>query len=316
MNATGATPSARTRPWSRAVLSLMLIVLSAIGSSIAAPALIVSSKLSSESALIAQMIRLSAEAHHIPTVDRTVLGATPIMRRAILAGEIDLYIEYTGNAAYFYNQSQRAVWRDAQQGYAEGAALERRHGLIWLTMAPASNRWALALRNDVAQAYHVRTVSDLAELIRQGTPTIKLACSAEFVNSDTLKNLEKVYAFHLPATQLVILAGGETSAFMRAATHQTDGVNTALVYSTDGAIEASQLRLLEDDQNAEPIYAPVPIIRAQALQRYPQIAALSDAIMQKLDTATLQQLNARVQLDGVAITTVARQWLQSQGLIP
>ena len=65
---------------------------------------VVSSKLSSESAMLGQMIRLLLEDHGIPTVDRMTLGATPVVRKALLAGEIDLYVEYTGNAGFFFNR--------------------------------------------------------------------------------------------------------------------------------------------------------------------------------------------------------------------
>ena len=34
-------------------------------------------------------------------------------RQALLAGEIDVYPEYTGNAAYFFNRADDPVWKDA-----------------------------------------------------------------------------------------------------------------------------------------------------------------------------------------------------------
>ena len=79
-------------------------------------AVVVSSKLSSESAMIGQMIRLLLNAHGIPTVDRTKLGATPVVRKALLAGEVDLYVEYTGNAGFFFNRAADPAWKDLQQG--------------------------------------------------------------------------------------------------------------------------------------------------------------------------------------------------------
>lgn len=284
----------------------------------AAAPLVISSKLSAESALIAQMIRLKASAAGIPTIDRTVLAATPIMRRAIIAGEVDLYVEYTGNAAFFYNQPTLALWRDWQSGYTTGAHLDlAKHQLVWLTPAPANNRWALTIREELAQQYQLHTLSDLANLLRAHPEVkLKLACSTEFVNSDTLKALEQTYGFHLTASQLVILAGGETAAFMRAAAKQIDGVNMAMVYSTDGAIRASRLTLLDDDQHVEPVYAPVPIVRLAALNRYPQLSRISQSILERLDTETLQTLNARIQLEGVPITQVAREWLTQQRLLP
>src|SRR5437667_6177601 len=79
--------------------SLCVAAVLALGASPAlAAAVVVSSKLSSESAMIGQMIRLLLKAHGIDSVDRTKIGATPVVRKALLSGEIDLYVEYTGNA--------------------------------------------------------------------------------------------------------------------------------------------------------------------------------------------------------------------------
>ena len=50
----------------------------------------------------------------IPTVDRTRIGATPVVRKALLTGEIDLYVEYTGNAGFFFNDAANPAWKDLE----------------------------------------------------------------------------------------------------------------------------------------------------------------------------------------------------------
>ena len=97
----------------------------AVALSLAAPAplfaaVVVSSKLSSESAMLGEMILLLLNAAGIQTVDRTRIGATPVVRKALLAGEIDLYVEYTGNAGLFFNDAADPAWRDLQKGYERG----------------------------------------------------------------------------------------------------------------------------------------------------------------------------------------------------
>src|ERR1700751_2494142 len=94
---------------------------------------VVSSKLSSESAMLGQMIRLLLIAQGIPTVDRTRIGATPVVRQALLSGEIDLYVEYTGNAGLFFNDAADPAWKDLARGYALGSPLvssAQRHRLL------------------------------------------------------------------------------------------------------------------------------------------------------------------------------------------
>jgi len=283
---------------------------------VASPAaVVVSSKLSSESAMIGQMIRLMLDAHGIPTIDRMTLGATPVVRKALLAGEIDLYTEYTGNAGFFFNIADEPAWKDLHQGYALGARLDyAANHIVWLEPANASNAWALAVRRDIALANGLRTMSDFARWVRSGG-AVKLACSAEFANAGTLRSLEKTYGFSLRPEQLIVLAGGETSATIGAAAARTNDVNTAMVYGTDGGIVAAQLVLLEDDLHNQPVYAPVPTAREAIVQAYPQLPAIIRPLMQSLDSDTLRRLNARVQIDGEATQVVAADYLHAKGFL-
>jgi osmoprotectant transport system substrate-binding protein len=278
-------------------------------------AVVVSSKLSSESAMIGHMIRLMLNADGIATVDRMTLGATPVVRKALLAGEIDLYVEYTGNAGFFFNDAADPAWKDLRQGYELGARLDyAANHIVWLTPANASNAWALAVRRDVALANNLKTMSDFGRWVAAGGK-VMLACSAEFANAGTLRSLERTYGFTMRSDQLIVLAGGETSATIGAAAAHTNGTNTAMVYGTDGGIDAANLQILEDDRNDQPIYAPVPIIREAVLKANPQIAALLQPLMQSFSRETLQQLNERVQINGESAQSVAEDYLKARKLL-
>jgi len=281
----------------------------------AAAAVVVSSKLSSESAMLGEMIRLMLEADGIATVDRARLGATPVVRKALLAGEIDLYVEYTGNAGLFFNDAADPAWKDLASGYDLGARLDyAANRIVWLTPARASNAWALAVRRDVALAEHLQTMSDFGRWVSRGGRVV-LACSAEFANAGTLRSLERAYGFTLRSEQLIVLAGGETSATIRAAAAGTNGTNTAMVYGTDGGIAAANLVVLEDDRHDQPVYAPVPVIREAVLRAHPQIAQIVKPLMESFDRETLQQLNERVQVNGESDEAVAADYLRSRGFL-
>jgi len=278
-------------------------------------AVVVSSKLSSESAMLGEMIRLMLNAAGIATIDRSRIGATSVVRKALLSGEVDLYVEYTGNAGLFFNDAADPAWKDLQRGYQLGARLDyAAHRIVWLTPAPASNAWALAVRRDVATANHVSSMSDFGRWVAGGGRVV-LACSAEFANAGTLRSLEKTYGFNLRSDQLIVLAGGETAATIGAAAAATNGVNTAMVYGTDGGIAAAKLVVLSDDRHDQPVYAPVPLIREAVLKANPQIAAIVRPLMQSFDGATLQQLNARVQINGESDEAVAADYLRAKGFL-
>jgi osmoprotectant transport system substrate-binding protein len=294
--------------------SLCAMLLLALGA--ASPleaAVVVSSKLSSESAMLGQMIRLLLNAQGIPTVDRTRIGATPVVRQALLSGEIDLYVEYTGNAGLFFNDPADPAWKDLEQGYELGARLDyAANRIVWLTPARASNAWALAVRSDIAQAHQLRTMSEFGRWAAGGGQVV-LICSAEFANAGTLRSLERTYGFTLRSSQLIVLAGGETTATIAAAAAGTNGANTAMVYGTDGGIAAARLQVLEDDRHDQPVYAPVPVIRESVLRQYPQIAAIVQPLMDSFNRELLQRLNERVQIDGESDEAVALDYLKNQG---
>jgi len=265
--------------------------------------------------MLGEMIRLLLEAHGIPTIDRMTIGATPVVRKALLAGEIDVYVEYTGNAGFFFNRPEDPAWKSLERGYELGARLDREvNHIVWLTPAPASNAWALAVRRDVAQAHRLVTMSDFARWVREGGDVV-LACSAEFANAGTLRSLERTYGFHLEPRQKIVLAGGETAATIGAAAAGTNGTNTAMVYGTDGGIVAANLQLLEDDKHDQPVYAPVPTIREAVLVARPQIATIVRPLMQSFDRSMLQALNARVQIDGESAEAVAADFLHAKGFV-
>lgn len=179
----------------------------------AARAVVVSSKIDTEGGVLGNIILKVLDHAGIPVEDRLQLGATPIVRQALLAGEIDIYPEYTGNAAYFFERADEPIWQDAAKGYAEAKALDlAANDIVWLAPAPANNTWGIALRTDVAEPNGIVSLSDFGKFITGGG-AVKLAASAEFVNSaPALPAFQTAYGFTLTADQLIVLSGGDTSA--------------------------------------------------------------------------------------------------------
>lgn len=278
----------------------------------AAPPIVVASKIDTEGALLGNMIADRLEAKGLPVERRLQLGPTNIVRAAILAGQIDIYPEYTGNGALFFHTENNPVWKDAGAGYTEDRKLDlARNRLVWLNPAPADNTWVIAIGKDLRGFPARKCLDQLAAYLKKGGG-FKLAASAEFVESPAaLPAFEKTYGFHLKAGQLLILSGGNTAATMRAAAEGLSGVNAAMAYGTDGELAALDLTPLCDDKGAQVVYAPAPVVRAAVLEKYPQIAAALDPVFASLTLKTLQKLNARIAVDGEDAATVARDYLES-----
>jgi len=280
------------------------------------PPIVIGSKLDLEGALLGEMMLLALEEARIPVENRLQIGPTSLVRTALLSGAIDLCPEYTGNAAFFFHEEGDPVWRDAAAGYARAARSDYDlNRLVWLTPAPADNSWVIAVPELLARKGNLYTMEDFGRFVRDGNK-VKLAASAEFVESAAgLPAFEASYDFHLEARQLLVLAGGETSATMKAAADGISGVNAAMAYATDGALKALNLRALEDTRRAEPIYAPAPVIREATLANYPEVGGILDLIFTKLDLATLRDLNERVAVEGEDPRAVAREFLRAHGLL-
>lgn len=277
---------------------------------------VVSSKIDTEGGVLGHIISQVLQSNEIPVTEKIQLGATSVVREAIIAGQIDIYPEYTGNAAFFFNKADDPLWTDAAQAYAEAAKLDAdANKIVWLQPAPANNTWAVALRRDVAEANGLVTFSDFGKFVADGGD-VKLAASAEFVSSPAaLPKFQEVYGFTLKPEQLVTLAGGDTAATIAAAAQQTDGVNAAMVYGTDGAIAASDLVVLEDDKNVQPVYQPSAIVRQAIIDEHPHIEHMLGPVFELLDLETLQKLNGRVQVNGESAKDVAVSWLTEQGYL-
>ena len=277
----------------------------------------VASKIDTEGALLGNMIMLLLENKGIPTVNKVQLGATKIVRYALNSGEIDIYPEYTGSGAFIFNDEKNLAWKNPKEAYDLVKKLDYdKNKIVWLQAAPANNIWAIAVRSDLAEAHHLKTLEDLKQYLDSGGP-FKMAASSEFIErGDALPLFEKAYGFKLKQNQFLSLAGGDTSVFIKAAAEQTSGTNAALVYgTTDGAIASMGLVVLDDSKTAQPVFEPAPIIREEVLKKHPEIADVLNPVFASLDLETLQKLNGQIAFEGRDAKTVASDYLKSQGFL-
>ncbi|CAH1044761.1 ABC transporter substrate-binding protein [Halomonas sp. TD01] len=295
------------------IKSTIVACLSAItfSTAYASAPVVVSSKIDTEGAVLGELIIQTLERGGVPTEDRLQLGGTSVVRSALEAGEIDLYPEYTGNGAFFFDMTDSPVWNSAEDAYQTVKERDVAQGLVWLEPASANNTWAMSIRKDVATANGLTTLVDLADYLNDGGE-FKFAASAEFVESaQALPAFQDAYGFELNDDQLLVLSGGNTAATMRAAAQQTSGVNGAMTYGTDGGLSALGLVVLEDNKGVQPVYQPSPVVRAEVLETYPEIETLLNDVFTTLDLVTLQTLNADVAVNGFSPDQVASDYLDS-----
>ena len=280
----------------------------------------VGSKPFTENIVLAKMIITALDNADIPTNDQTPLGTTDVNRTSLVTGEIDVYPEYTGTAISNFLVNEGAdvpegASSNAEESYRIVSEYDLENNLRWLAPAPANNTFAVAVTEAFAEEHGLKTMGDYAEYVNNGG-RVMMPVGDEFAQRpDGLAAFEEVYGFDLSEDQLLIIAGGTPAQTEQALAEGANGANAAMAYGTDGALMAYNFVVLEDPEGAQPIFQPTAVFRAEVVETYPNIPELLNPIFETLDNKTLQELNARVDVDGESPDAVARSYLEENGFL-
>jgi osmoprotectant transport system substrate-binding protein len=236
-------------------------------------------------------------------------GATVDTRNALLAGDIDMYWEYTGTAQVTFFGGEPIQDADEQYQAVKEADLAENQ-IEWLTPTEFNNTYAFAVLESKAAELDLTTMSDMAAYYNGGGAGPLCVESEYLVRDDGLPGMLATYGFQ-PQPEPPVL---ETGAIYQA----TADPNTCLfgeVFTTDGRIPALDLRVLEDDRTYHPLYNAAVTIRTEAFQQNPAIADVFAPIAAALTNDVMLELNGRKSSENVPERQVARDWLAEQGFI-
>lgn len=240
------------------------------------------------------------------------LNGSDTVRNALTAGSIDLYWEYTGTAWIGYLKHTQPIPDATKQYQAVAKEDAAKNGITWLKPAPYNSTYAIVANGDIAKKYGIKSLSDYAKLAKTN-PTVAKTCGAsEFLaRSDGWPGLKKAYGFNLPSNKLATIAEGA----IYDAVGKGKTCNFGEGDTTDGRIQALHLVVLTDDKHFFPVYNPAVTVRTSVLKKSPQLAKVVEPIADALDITTMQQLDAKVDIDGQKPEDVAHDWLKSKGFI-
>ncbi|MHB8500956.1 MAG: glycine betaine ABC transporter substrate-binding protein [Candidatus Acidiferrales bacterium] len=272
----------------------------------AQPHLTIGSKFFTEQVILAELLAQHIEARTgIPVERKSNLGGTLLVHKALLAGDIDLYVEYTGTALTAVlnespgSDSSAAIYARVKQQYAQRFNLELTEPLGF------ENTFAMVIRRDDAQRLHLRTMSDLAPVY----PKWRVGVGYEFLERpDGFRGWSGRYALHFAAPPNVMDLGLLYRALVD---HQVDIVAGN---STDGLIDSLHLLALEDNLHYFPPYDAVPIVRRSALEKFPQLRLALADLGGKITAAEMRRLNAEVDADQRDVPAVVRAFRASKNL--
>jgi len=309
----------------RSLLSLVVAggVLSGMSVRVAAaqdkPTVKIGSKDFTEQVLINEMLAQLLEDAGYPVERQLNLGGSTIVHQALVNGDIDTYIEYTGTGLLAI---LKLTLLDASTPTAGSAAtpmagvdpvyetVKREYkdqfNLVWLDPLGFNNTYTLALTQEKAQELGVTKISDLVGKANDLT----FGGTQEFLTRpDGLPGLTAAYEG---------LEFGDAKGFDPGLVYQavdSGDVDVISAFATDGRIPALGLVTLEDDLGFFPPYFAAPVVRQDLLDQDAAVGDVINKLAGKIDDQTMAGLNSQIDVDGMEPEDVARAFLQEQGLI-
>ncbi|MGA2807361.1 MAG: glycine betaine ABC transporter substrate-binding protein [Terracidiphilus sp.] len=248
---------------------------------------VIGAKNFTEQVILGELLAQEIEAKSNLKVERRFyLAGSYICQQALVSGRIDAYVEYTGTALTAIlkqpvpaDRNPQSVLSTVRQLYAS------RYNV---TVAPPlgfENTFAMVIRGEDARRLHLSALSQAA----QYTPQWRLGVGYEFEQRpDGLQGLSAAYGFKFAAPPRTMDLG----LLYRALNARQ--VDMIAANSTDGPIQAFGLTALEDDKHYFPPYQAVPLVRTDALRRWPQIQTALDILAGKITADDMRAMNEAI----------------------
>jgi osmoprotectant transport system substrate-binding protein len=278
----------------------------AAGTSLKGVSVIVGSKDFTESIVLSKIVKQFILANGGKVVDKTNIKGSSTTREAMVSGDINMYWEYTGTAWLVY-QKQTDVNIAPDVLYKKVVAGDKAAKVTWLPMTSFNDTYAWAITKANATKYGVKTYSDLKKL-----PAGSAWCvESEFQSRpDGWAGFKKAYSIADSSITTKVL---DTGAIYQAT---KDGqCMVGEVFATDGRIGALGLMVPQEDISYFPPYNAALTMTDATAKKYPQLVKALAPIAAKISNATMQNLNARVDVLGEDADTVAKSFLSASGLV-
>ena len=265
----------------------------------------VGSKNFTEQYVLGEIYAAALEGAGIKVERKINLGGTLIAHKALTSNEVDMYPEYTGTALLAVLKGQ--VSSDANAVYNQVKAFyEKEFQVTWLQPSGINNGYAMLVRQETAAQHKLKTLSDLGP----ASKLLVIGAGPEFGDRpDGLPGLKRVYNIEFKEFKQFAVFSLKYDAL---ANKQVDLING---FSTDWPIAANKYVVLEDDKHLFPPYYLAPAVRMDALKAHPKAAAVLNRVSALLNNATMQSLNADVEVKKEEPKDVAKKFLKSKGVI-
>jgi osmoprotectant transport system substrate-binding protein len=266
---------------------------------------VIGAKNFTEQVVLGELLAQEIEAKSNLKVERRFyLAGSYICHQALVAGRIDAYVEYTGTALTAV--LKQPVDRDPQRVFDTVSRLyASRYNIVIAPPLGFENTFAMVIRGEDARKLHLTTLSEAA----QYTPEWRLGAGYEFEQRpDGWAGLSTAYGLKFVAAPRTMDLG---LLYRALNAHQVDMI---AANSTDGPIQAFGLMALADDRHYFPPYQAVPLVRAEALRRWPQIQTALNALAGKITADDMRAMNEAIDGQHRDPAEVVRNFRSGKGL--
>ncbi len=267
--------------------------------------IVVGSKNFTEQVILGELLAQQIERTTKLAVERKLnLGGTLICHQALIAGQIDAYVEYTGTALEAILKKPKES--DANHVYElVKTDYQNRFRTEWTEPLGFNNTFVIVVRGSDAEKLHLKTISDAVPAAKTWTAGF----GYEFVErEDGFPGLAKLYGLQFAMPPRVMDLGLTYKAL---AAGQVDVIAGN---STDGLIDSLHLFPLEDDKHYFPPYDAAPLLRDEVAAKHPEVRKAFAALAGKISEQEMRKLNFAVDGDHREIATVVREFLDSKHL--
>ncbi len=234
------------------------------------------------------------------------LGGTYICQQALLAGRIDVYVEYTGTA--LTSILKQPVEHNAADVYDKVKELyATRFNLNVMPPLGFNDTFVLVVGGETARKHHLRTISQAVPYARHWRPGF----GYEFMErEDGYKGLVKTYRLKFGAPPRIMDLGLLYRALL------DKQVDVVAGNSTDAQLEAQDFVVLQDNKHYFPPYQAVPIVRTRTLSQHPAVYAALEQLAGKISDAEMRHLNYEVTAQHRDVKAAVEEFLRAKNLAP
>lgn len=249
------------------------------------------------------VVQLAHAKTSIPFKTMFHLGDTFTCFSALNSKSIDLYVEYTGTAltGILKKAPSEGNLNDLREIF------HHRFDLTWIDPLGFDSAYVIVTDSRFAEANQLSTLSDLAAFVHQNRE-VKIAVDPEFYARPERKLLEKKYGLPLGDPKFL----EHELLYLALENHSIDVMNG---YAMDGGIFDQNLKILEDDREAFPVYEASFIVRNDVLKTFPELQAILEQLSGRISLEKMSKMNYEVEKKGKSVHNVAHNFLTREGLL-